>query len=125
VTAKNAWFRQVWLSSAQTASHPLTGVFCQFKDGSGFYSLNLREADALRGAVAGWINAEGGSVMMSQFITIKHEDNGPLHLRLGSPSLHLILPDPLHQDSIIAGFTAPEKPGFCMLSQEKLGVMPV
>lgn len=122
VTAKNAWFRQVWLTEHQERSHPFTGVLCRFNDGSGFYSVNMNEADALRGAVAGWCDGQGTSAMMSQFINVKQAPDGPWHIRVTSPSLHLILSDFIKQNSVVAGFVAQgTNPGFCMLSKEKLG----
>ena len=122
VTAKNAWFRQVWLTEQQDKSHPFTGVLCHFNNGSGFYSANMSEADALRGAVAGWSDEQGLSTTMSQFINVKQDVNGPWHIRIASPSLHLVLSDFIKQDSVVAGFVADGKaPGFCMLSTESIG----
>lgn len=123
VTAKNAWFRQIWLApSEQEQHHPFTGVLCRFDDGSGFYSVNMTEPDALRGAVAGWSDIRGASSMMSQFISVKQAQDGPWHIRVASPSLHLILSDFVAQDSIIAGFvTEGKQPGFCVLSRSVIG----
>jgi hypothetical protein len=122
VTSKNAWFRQIWLKDNQEKSQPFTGVLCRFNDGSGFYSVNMSESDALRGAVAGWCDEQGISAVMSQFINVKHDAKGPWHIRVASPSLHLVLSDFVEQNSVIAGFVAEGKaPGFCMLSKEVLG----
>lgn len=126
VTAKNAWFRQVWLTSGQDTSHRFTGVLCRFNDGSGFYSVNMAEADALRGAVAGWSDDQGISAVMSQFINVKQDKKGPWHIRIPSPNLHLVLTDLIEQQSVVAGFVAEGKsPGFCMLSKELIGGGPL
>ncbi len=122
VTAKNAWFRQVWLSTEQVKSHPLKGVLCRFNDGSGFYSMSMVESDALRGAIAGWCDGQGVPAGMSQFINVKQDLNGPWHIRVTSPSVHLVLSDYIKQNSVVAGFVAEGKrPGFCMLSNELMG----
>lgn len=124
VTAKNAWFRQISLTEPPSKGHPFTGVLCRFNDGSGFYSVNMIEPDALRGAIAGWQDGQGISGMMSQFINITQAPEGPWHIRLASPSLHLILSDFIKQDPVVAaGFVADAtSPGFCMLSKGLIGV---
>ena len=122
VTAKSAWFRQVWLTGHQDKSHPFAGVLCRFSDGSGFYSANMIESDTRRGALAGWFDGQGISTAMSQFINVKQDPDGPWHIRVASPSLHLILSDFIKQDSVVAGFVEDGKsPGFCMLSKEVIG----
>jgi hypothetical protein len=125
VTAKNAWFRQIWLSEKQKTSHPFTGILCQFNDGSGFYSANMAEADAIRGAVAGWRDGEGVSAVMSQFINIKQTPEGPWHINIAAPDLHLVLSTFIQQNSIVAaGFVEEGKsPGFCMVSKEVVGAL--
>ncbi len=122
VTAKNTWFRQIWLTNAQTKSHQLSNVLCRFNDGSGFYSMNMLEPDAMRGAVAGWFDAQGASSAMSQFINVKEAPEGNWHIRIASPSLHFILSDSVKQRSVVAGFVAEkDKQGFCMLSADAMG----
>lgn len=122
VTAKNAWFRQIWLTDNEDMSHQFTGVLCRFNDGSGFYSVNISEADALRGAVAGWSDEQGLSAVVSQFINVKQDPSGPWHIRIASPHLHLVLSDFIKQHSVVAGFVAEGKaPGFCMLSKDVIG----
>ena len=119
VTAKNAWFRQVRSSTAQDKSHPFSAVLCRFNDGSGFYSVNMIEPDTLRGAVAGWCDGQGVSARMSQFINVKQSPDGPWHIRVASPQLHLVLSDFIEQHAVVAGFIAEGgTPGFCMLSNE-------
>lgn len=124
VTAKNAWFRQLSLTEQPGKGHPFTGVLCRFNDGSGFYSVNMSELDALRGAVAGWQDEQGLSTIMSQFISVTEEPKDSWHIRVTAPNLHLVLSDLIKQDPIVAaGFVASGKnPGFCMLSKGLIGV---
>ncbi len=122
VTAKNAWFRQVWLSENQEKTHPFSGVLCRFNDGSGFYSVNIREADALRGAVTGSCDSQGMSTVISQFINVDETKDGAWHIRIASPKHHLVLSDVTKQNSVVAGFvTEGDKTGFCMLSKDVFG----
>ena len=124
VTAKNAWFRQVWLSSEQAKMYPFTGVLCRFNDGSGFYSMNMNEADAIQGALAGFRDEQGISSMMSQFVNVNQEkEKGSWHIRIASPNLHLVLSDIIQKDGVVAaGFVNEGKvPGFCMVSKEEIG----
>ena len=125
VTAKNSWFRQVWLSQEQEKIFPFMGVLCRFNDGSGFYSVNMSESDALRGAVAGFRDGQGMSTMVSQFINVKQDDaQGPWHIRIASPSLHLILSDFVQQNTVVAGFVHEDKTqGFCMVSKDEVGAV--
>lgn len=122
VTAKNSWFRQIWLTNTQDKSHPLTSVLCRFNDGSGFYSMNMLESDATRGAVAGWYDPMGASLAMSQFTDVKQDPDGAWHIRIASPNVHLILSDILKQDAVVAGFVSEkDKQGFCMLNNSTVG----
>ncbi|KTC87223.1 hypothetical protein [Legionella brunensis] len=130
VTAPKAWFRQVWVSKPQETFHPFTGVLCQFNDGSAFYALNLQETDALRGAIAGWRDAQGTPVLMSQFVTIKEAKEGIWSIQVASPKVQLLLQDALVKEGekhqIIAGVTDDLKPGFCSISKDEIeqGVSP-
>ncbi len=122
ITAKNAWFRQIWLTGHEDEPHPFTGVLCRFHDGSGFYSLNMLPPDTLQGPTAGWCDEQGTSSVMSQFISVKQEAEGPWHIRVTSPNLHLILADVMEQNTVVAGFVQEGKTtGFCMLSQDAIG----
>ena len=119
VTAKNAWFRQVWITNNQAMNQSYSGVLCGFNDWSGFYSVNTVEAVRASGAESGWFDAKGISTLMSQFIKVKQSpDDGPWHIHVLSPNMHLILSEYLQQDSAIAGFVAEGKTsGFCLLSK--------
>jgi len=122
VTAKNAWFRQVWLTDNQEKNHPFSGVLCRFNDGSGFYSVNMHEPDAIQGAVTGSCDPQGISTVMSQFIQVKEEEDGHWHIRISSPKRHLILSNTVKQHSMIAGFVSEgDNSGFCVLSEDALG----
>ena len=84
--------------------------------------MNMGGADALRGAVAGWSDAQGLPAAMSQFINVKQDPKGPWHIRLASPNLHLVLSDFTQKNSVVAGFVAEgTTPGFCMLSKDAIG----
>ena len=122
VTAKNAWFRQIWLAEHLDKSYPFTGVLCRFNDGSGFYSVNITESDTLRGTIAGWSDEQGLSTAISQFINVKQDSEGHWNIRIASPRLHLVLSDFIKKNSVIAGFVAEEKtPTFCILTNEVIG----
>lgn len=128
VTAKKAWFRQVWVSKPQTLGHPMTAVLCEFNDGGGFYAVNLKEADALRGAVAGFRNEEGTAVPVSQFVTVKKDKSGLWVIHIPSPKLTLTLKDMLEQlntrHQLVAGLVKGVKPGFCAISLQDIGQTP-
>ena len=122
VTAKNTWFRQIWQSNPQDQNHQLSSVLCRFNDGSGFYSMNMLEPDAVRGAVAGWFDAQGLPSAMSQFINVKETPEGDWHIRISSPNLHFILSDAIKRSAVVAGFiTEKDQQGFCMLSADAMG----
>ena len=121
VTAKHAWFRQVWMTSSQDTDHAINGVLCRFDDGSSFYSVNLPESDALRGASAGWFDPEGVPAAMSQFIRVKTLTNkDEVDIRIPSPERHVILSLGLKNASVMAGFVTGKTPGFCVLSEDLL-----
>lgn len=124
VTAPKAWFRQVWVSHEQTATHPLTGVLCNFKNGDAFYAVSLQEADALRGAVAGWRDSNGKVVAMSQFVTVEDNKEGNWLIHIPSPKLEIALKDMLYSlnqnHHLIAGLTNGDMPGFCTISQNEI-----
>ncbi|WED42246.1 hypothetical protein [Legionella cardiaca] len=125
VTAPKAWFRQIWVSKPQDTLHPFTGVLCQFNDGSAFYAVNLQEADALRGAIAGWRDAQGTPLSMSQFVTVKEAKEGMWSINIASPKVKLLLQDALAKETekhqLIAGLTDDLKPGFCSINKDEFG----
>lgn len=118
VTAKNTWFRQLSLKEHQDKVPAFTNVLCRFNDGSGFYSLKLNDHDALHRTLAGWSDDQGLTKGASPFIKIWQEKEGQWHIRGASSRLHLVLKEPMKQDSVMAGFVKEGKaPGFCMVSQ--------
>ena len=124
VTANSAWFRQVWLTEKQEHSHTFSGILCQFDDGSGFYSVNLKEDDAQDGAVAGFCDKEGQSKRMSQFVDLQEdkEQQSLWHIRIASPRMHLTLSDEIPEKHIRAGFFSQDnQSGFCLLNDATLG----
>lgn len=126
VTASKAWFKQLKVSKSQQSSHPLTGILCQFNDGSGFYSVNLQDAEALRGAVAGWRDAQGAPVSMSQFVSIEAKKENIWQISIPFPKLSLSLEDVLAKkidsSQLIAGLTSGSTPGFCTITQDEIGM---
>lgn len=118
VTTKESWFRQIWQDTADTASHDLSSILCQFNDGSRFYSVNLQAPDAQSGAIAGWYNSEGNRQTMSQFIQVDQGKEGDWHIKSQSPRLDLVLKNAIEKQSVVAGFIEGAKnPGFCMLNR--------
>ena len=124
VTAKKAWFRQMWVSKPQLSSHPFTAILCDFNDGAGFYAVSLHGNDTLRGSIAGWRDEAGTALPMSQFVTAQHEKSGTWHIRVPFPNMLFTLKDSLHQteDSLhlAAGEIDGKKPGFCVITQYEL-----
>jgi hypothetical protein len=125
VSAKKAWFRQMWVSKPQLMPHPFTGVLCDFKDGAGFYSVNLLGVDAFRGAMAGWRNEEGAALPMSQFVTTRKEKDGNWRIQVPYPKLLFSVADSLHKvdenRQLAAGAIKGKTPGFCVITQYALG----
>lgn len=125
VTAPKAWFKQIWVSKPQESLHSLVGVLCQFNDGSGFYSVNLQEPDALRGAVAGWRDDQGSPVSMSQFVSVKEKKDNVWQIHIPSPKVKLSIEDALatknEKHQLVAGLTDEKMPGFCTISKDEVG----
>jgi len=122
VTGNNAWYSKLWFSTDQKTSHAISTTFCRLGNENGFYSANLKEADATRAAVAGWRDAAGNKVKMSQFITVKPLKDNQCLLSVGLPRLNLKLYNTLKtQDKAplsFAGFSKQNPKGFCFLSQQ-------
>jgi hypothetical protein len=121
VTASNAWFGKVWFSKKQTTHHEVSTAFCRLSNDNGFYSANLKEADATGAAIAGWLDPAGNKVNMSQFISIINQPNNHCHLQVGVPKLKLNVMNTLkqaeHTAMVVAGFAAENK-GFCFVAEE-------
>lgn len=123
VTAKHAWFQQVWLTETQEKKHPFLSLMCRFDDGSGFYSVNMRESDAKHGAITGAYDAKGKPKVISQFINIKQSEPLKWQIKLASPALALEFADLAGENNVYhAGFVNfQQKRGFCTLLLEELG----
>lgn len=122
VTGNNAWFGKLWFSKDQSAGHQISTTFCRLSNDNGFYSANLKEADATGAAFAGWLDAAGNKVKMSQFISITPlEDNQSL-LRIGFPNLKLKLLNTLKSKDntplSIAGFSKENPRAFCFVTDQ-------
>lgn len=123
VTAKNAWFRQIWLTQNSSASHQLDGLLCRFQDGGSLYSVRLLESEMPRGSVSGLLNEQGEASAVSQFIHVKENNTHDAWLiRVLSPKMTLHVTPVFTHDAMIAGFmTNKERAGFCLLSRDVLG----
>ncbi len=122
VTAKHAWFRQIEMTAAQPNKHALKGVLCRFNDDSGFYSVNLPEADAIRGAMTGRFDAKGLAAPMSQFIHVEARTDGKRSIRVPSPQQQITMSSFLKQASMISGIAeVGDRTGFCVLSEDSIG----
>ena len=122
VTAGQAWFRQTSVTTPQSSTHAVKGVLCRFDDGSGFYSVNLPEEDALRGAMAGRFDAKGVAEPMSQFIDVKALAEGKWGIHVPSPNQQILVSAFMQQEAVVAGIAeVADKTGFCLLSEDTLG----
>ncbi len=122
VMAKRAWFKQTWITSEQFEPHAIDSILCHWDDGSSLYSIQLPEADATIGAMAGLLNAAGETVPVSQFVSVQQLANGPWDIRVPSSSLHLILSQYTQHSGLVAGFSKDKAAGaFCVLGQDHLG----
>lgn len=122
VTGNNAWFGKVWFSQNQTTTHDISTTFCRLSNDNGFYSANLKEPDATGAAVAGWRDASGNKVKMSQFITIKSIDSNQCQLSLGLPKMNLKVLNTLQTESntllSVAGFSQDNPKSFCFITEQ-------
>lgn len=126
VTAPKAWFKQVTVHQSQSGQHSLTGILCQFDDGSGFYSVNLPEEDALRGAIAGWRDEQGTPVSMSQFVSVQEKIDNSWQVRIQYPRVNFTMKDILadkegEKRHLAAGMTQGDRRGFCAISHDAIG----
>ncbi|MFI4918741.1 MAG: hypothetical protein ACHP65_04215 [Legionellales bacterium] len=124
VTGNKAWFGKLWFSKDQKTAHEISTTFCRLSNETGFYSANLKESDATGAAVAGWRDAAGSKVKMSQFVSIKTLMNNESQLNVLLPKLSLKLFNTLtHEDNAplsIAGFTKDNPTGFCFVADQSL-----
>lgn len=121
VTGSSAWFGKLWFSKKQQTSHDINTTFCRLINDNGFYSANLKEADATGASVAGWRDAAGNRVKMSQFISIKNKPDNQCLVNIGLPKLSLNVVNSLKQEEnnlrSVAGFSKDNK-GFCFVIEQ-------
>jgi hypothetical protein len=121
VTAKNTWFRQIWLTDLKKMQQ-LNGLLCRFNDGGGLYSMRVFQSSELRDTVAGLFDSEGSSLAISQFIHIEKNKDDSWNIKITTPKMDLMLTDTHKQNQVVAGFIANASSyGFCMLSQDEIG----
>lgn len=125
ITAKKAWFRQIWVSKPQNESHPLTAVLCEFHDGSAFYSVTIPESDALRGSVAGWRDERGMPMAMSQFVRVEEAKDDVWQISISSPKaslsfLNLLAKYNTNHKIVIGVINQGSTPGFCAISSDDI-----
>lgn len=122
VTGNSAWFGKVWFSQDQEHAHDISTTFCRLSNDNGFYSANLKEPDATGAAIAGWLDATGNRVKMSQFISIKELANNQCVLRLGLPKLRLNVLNTLKREEnapfLVAGFSKENPKSFCFVTEQ-------
>jgi hypothetical protein len=124
VTGNRAWFGKLWFSKDQKTAHDISTTFCRLGNDNGFYSANLKESDATGAAVAGWRDASGGKVKMSQFVSIKNIGNNESLLHVGLPKLRLKLFNTLKTADKsplwLAGFSKDKdnQAGFCYVAEQ-------
>ncbi len=121
VTGNNAWFAKLWFSEEQKIAHKVNTVFCHLSNDNGFYSANLKEADATDAAVAEWRDASGNKVKMSQFISLKNLTDNQSLLTVGWPKLNLRLINTLqHENNLVslAGFSKETPKSFCFAMEQ-------
>lgn len=122
VTGNNAWFGKLWFSQGQKSSHDISTTFCRLSNDNGFYAANLKESDATGAAIAGWLDATGNKVKMSQFLSIKPLDNNQCVLSLGLPRLNLKVMNSLKREEnsplSVAGFSIENPKSFCFVSEQ-------
>lgn len=118
VTAKQTWFRQIAVVPHEGPMAPLTGLLCQSESGGGMYSMKIMDAHALRGSMAGWIDAQGKALSISQFISINQTADSSWCLHMPVPKVDWFIQNTLQQGNSIAGFIQ-EKPysGFCVFNR--------
>ncbi len=112
VTGNTAWFSKLRFSKDQKTAHEISTTFCRLNNNDGFYSAHLKEEDAIQGAVAGWRDATGNRVRMSQFVSIKSLDNDQFLLSLSWPKMELKLFNTLKASADIAGSVTASIAGF-------------
>lgn len=122
VTGNKTWFGKLWFTKDQKNAHDISTTFCKLDNDNGFYSANLKEADATGAAVAGWRDALGNRVKMSQFISIKSLKKDQCLLSLALPKMNLKVFNSLkHEEKdthLVAGFSKENSNDFCFVTEQ-------
>lgn len=122
VTAPKSWFKQIWAAESQVLNYPLSGVLCEFDDGSVFYMVDPENSKALkRSSIVGLRDIKGAAVSVSQFAEVSEKEGNWL-IDMGSTGKKFSLQDMLIKNSethqIIAGLTE-DAAGFCTISRSR------
>lgn len=130
ITGNNAWFAKLWINKEQKSPHKINTTFCRLSNDNGFYSANLKERDATSAAHAGWRDAAGNKVKMSQFISVQSLAGNQSLLKVGLPKLNLKLTNTLQPDEhntyqSIAGFSKDKEQNFCYLTEHSFSEVTV
>ena len=120
VTARTAWFMQLWLSDeAKENAHNLNGLLCQFDNWRGLYAMSLPEEDALRASVASAFDENGKRENISQFLEIGENKDHVWQIKIPSPLSTWSLESVLVNKSVITGFVSTkDQRGFCVITRE-------
>lgn len=123
VTAKNAWFRQLWLTKdQQNEPHSFTGTLCGFNDGSGFYSLNMTNLNTSKKLLAERYDPQGKLMDISKSFKIQQDASNDWHIEIAAQHLQFILSNHVKKDMAATGFVKDAKvSGFCTLLQNTIG----
>jgi hypothetical protein len=117
VTAKNAWFSELAYKNPDMVATPFSEVLCRFADGSGFYSVQVKE-DRLKNEVNISHDAEGKKKNLGLVGVSQNEKGWQISL---SSKNKLNLDHPLTTEHAIAGFVDQEQQlGFCLLVQDSV-----
>lgn len=122
VTGNKTWFGQLSFTKDQKTSHDISTTFCRLDNDNGFYSANLKEPDATGAAVAGWRDAMGNRVKMSQFLSIKSIKKDQCLLSLALPKMKLKVFNTLKNEEVdshlVAGFSKDNSKDFCFVTEQ-------
>ncbi|MDF1757060.1 MAG: hypothetical protein P1U74_02010 [Legionellaceae bacterium] len=119
VTAKNTWFRQVWVTHPNSLQH-LKGLLCTLDDGKGLYAMRVFDSSSLQDTIAGLFDSEGKSFAVSQFISVDKNNDDAWKINIPTPKMDFFLKVAYQKSDLIAGFISNDNTrGFCLLSQDE------
>lgn len=121
ITGNKTWFSQLSINNEkQATTQDIHATYCRLDNQDGFYSAKLSENNLPSTAVAGWLDAKGNRIKMSQFISIKSTPEHSL-VQVGLPKLSLKILNTLKNESLgqsVAGFAKENKQAFCFVSRQ-------